>query len=486
MKKYLFILFVLSLTIAAGAQDRKSRLTQHVYYLAADSLQGRKAGTGFGRKAAEYIRNQYEEIGIKPYFSTWEMPFARYGTNYADVVGVIEGSDPVLKNEYIVLGAHYDHLGVKNGNVYNGADDNASGSAALIEIARDLYAQRGNLKRSVIIAAFDAEELGLFGSEALSDTLVKKIGGDKIKLMMSIDMVGWYKASGKLKMEGVATIRNGRKLLLGEAKKQSIAVDPVNFEKSLFTATDTEGFAKKGVATLAVTTGLKSPYHKPEDDADLIDYDGLDKVSGYIADVTLNAASDSVFSPSGRVAKKHRLKAPLLEFGVIAGPGNGNIYYTESAIRCKDGFAGNAGVQLQVNAGSFGINARALYEYVSSKYPDEDNLYGSALKYHQQAMTVPVMLQYRFGGDELFFIGAGGYYSRVLDSKIDKLAVKTGDWVFPDVNKNQWGLQYGFGIGAGFLQMNFEWRSQLNRFFASSSLPKARLNTYMFSIGYFF
>ena len=83
------------------------------------------------------------------------------------MVGVIEGSDPELKNEYIVLGAHYDHLGVRNGKVYNGADDNASGSAALIEVARELFSKRDSLRRSVIIAAFDAEELGLWGVQSL-------------------------------------------------------------------------------------------------------------------------------------------------------------------------------------------------------------------------------------------------------------------------------------------------------------------------------
>ena len=99
------------------------------------------------------------------------MPFNANGTDYKNVVAVIEGSDPVLKDQYIVLGAHYDHLGVKKGQIYNGADDNASGSAAIIEIARALEPQRGSLKRSVVIAAFDAEELGLYGSNHLAARL---------------------------------------------------------------------------------------------------------------------------------------------------------------------------------------------------------------------------------------------------------------------------------------------------------------------------
>ena len=215
MKRTLLIALML-LGVTAVAQTRQQRLTEHVYYLAADSLQGRKAGTEYSRKAASYIQRQYEEIGLKPFFGDWFHYFApggedsSIGAKYVDVVGVIEGSDPKLKNEYIVLGAHFDHLGVRKGKVYNGADDNASGSAALIEVARELYARRDCLKRSVIIAAFDAEELGLWGSKALADTLVKAVGQDRIKLMMSLDMVGWYTASGKLNWRGRRPSRTGR------------------------------------------------------------------------------------------------------------------------------------------------------------------------------------------------------------------------------------------------------------------------------------
>ena len=90
------------------------------------------------------------------------MPFTKNGLNMANLVGIIPGNDPELKDEYILLGAHFDHIGYKNGEICNGADDNASGSTALIEIARILKENQSKLKRSVIIAAFDGEEKGLF------------------------------------------------------------------------------------------------------------------------------------------------------------------------------------------------------------------------------------------------------------------------------------------------------------------------------------
>ena len=485
MKRILFVAALL-ISIAAGAQTRQERLTGHVYYLASDELQGRKAGSEYARMAAEYIIGHYSQIGLKPFFSEWKVPFAKYGTEYTDVVGVIEGSDPVLKDEYIVLGAHYDHLGVRNDQVYNGADDNASGSAALIEIARELYASRENLKRSVIIAAFDAEEIGLYGSSFLADTLSKTVGKDKIKLMMSIDMVGWYKASGKLEMEGVATIRDGRNIIASEAEKCSIIVDPKRFENSVFTATDTEGFAKKGIPTLAVTTGLKSPYHKPEDDAELIDYEGLDQVSGYIASLTGTLASDPSFAPSGRVARKHDSRRRFIELGLVAGVQNGNIDFVKSSLETKRGFGYGAGIQLDFNFGDFALGTRALYEKQVSEFPNGSDILASAGEYSQQAVTAPVLLLYK-PGDTMtdFRVGIGGYYSYVFGSNAAGLVIPSE--VLPlQVEQNQYGLAFQFGFKTGPLLMTLDSRRQLNNLFKGTGMPEARLLNTTFTLGYIF
>ena len=127
---------LMAVSISSFAQTRQERLTEHVYYFAADSLNGRAAGSEDAAKAAAYIVKEFESIGLKPFYDDWYMPFTTKGVNYKNVVAVIEGSDPVLKDQYIVLGAHYDHLGIKKGQIYNGADDNASGTAAVTEVAR--------------------------------------------------------------------------------------------------------------------------------------------------------------------------------------------------------------------------------------------------------------------------------------------------------------------------------------------------------------
>ena len=114
MKRFSLILLLAALCAPAFSQTRQERLTEHVYYFASDSLKGRAAGSEDAAKAAAYIVNEYESMGLKPFYEDWYMRFSRGGKWYQDVVAVLEGNDPVLKNQYIVVGAHYDHLGVKS------------------------------------------------------------------------------------------------------------------------------------------------------------------------------------------------------------------------------------------------------------------------------------------------------------------------------------------------------------------------------------
>ena len=123
--KYLLLLGIAALAaLGAGparAQSRQERLKEHVYYLASDSLRGRKAGTPDATKAAEYIVSEYEQAGLKPLFREgWYDRFsiaAFPDADFKNVVGLIEGGDPALKGEVIVLGAHYDHLGIRKGQM---------------------------------------------------------------------------------------------------------------------------------------------------------------------------------------------------------------------------------------------------------------------------------------------------------------------------------------------------------------------------------
>lgn len=464
---------------AASAQSRSERLAEYVYYFASDSLHGRAAGGAGAIKARDYIVERYKECGVKPFFNgDFLVHFQKKGNQYTDVVGLIEGNE--LKDEYIVLGAHYDHLGIKHGKIYPGADDNASGSAALIEVARELCARQGELKRSVIIAAFDAEEIGLYGSEYLAEFLDTVIGIEHIKLMMSIDMVGWYGKSGKLIMEGVATIKDGKSLLKETAERNAIKLKLKDFENSAFTATDTEGFAKKQVPTLAVTTGLKSPYHKPEDKADLIDYEGLDKVSGYIADLAAVSASDPAFAASGKVAPKHLGKAPLFQGGVIGSLGSASLHFPSASMTSDAAMDYSGGLVGCLNMGMAGVQVQALFEQASSRFPALDEPLGHPQTFSQRALTVPAYLMIRSdSSSNVFFAGFGGYYSHVFSHSFSSTAP---EW---KLKPDQGGLAMVFGVQVGNILMQWDMRWQLGSAFEAPQPVRMRKASYI-TLGWLF
>ena len=478
MKKHLLLIIALLGFVSLFAQTQQDRLTRHVYYLAGDSLRGRRAGSEDAAKAAAYIVGQFEEIGIQPYFEEgWYQTFKRNEKTYKNVVGFIPGNDPVLKDEYIVIGAHYDHLGVSDGEIYNGADDNASGTATIIEMARILKSQQSSLKRSVIIAAFDAEEIGLWGSYDLS----KKLDLKKVKLMMSIDMVGWLEKGKTLRFEGVATIKNGKRLLREEAKKTHLDIKTKDFETSVFGATDTRGFAEKGVATWYVSTGLKSPYHKPEDDPELIDYKGLDRITDYMADVTLRCATDNDFAPSGKISPNHSGKKKTLEIVPTVSLVNATIAFPKAGFDGKSRYGVNAGLLARVNLSKhFALETGVQYELLRSKYPNETNLFESYLPYQQQSILVPANVLVNIGGAPGvdIFLEIGGFYGRVLKAELEG--------VQESIDPNQWGLSWTVGCRLGKVKILGCRRYQLNPFFVGEGQPNAKLHVGSFTIGYYF
>lgn len=439
------------ITVSAQAElTVKERLQQHLGYLASDAMCGREAGTATARLAATYIADQFAQIGLKPFGDTTYYAYFNQGSalgegdRYCDVIGMLEGSDPVLKDEVVIIGAHYDHLGIMGGEVYNGADDNASGTSALIEVARILAARRSELKRTVIFAAFDAEEVGLYGSTALAKTLAplevyEKDNEDvwvhrphKVCLMVSADMVGWLRANGRLEVEGVNTLKHGGDILEEIASEHGIVLETKGFEGSLFTATDTQGFAVLHVPTLAVSTGLKSPYHKPGDDVEYIDFDGLEKVTGYLADVMAAAADGGSLQPSGRVAKIHRGKE-LLEFGITGGIGSTNARFAkESAFIGKSNLVGSLGVAAQLNLGShLAIRPEAYFEAGALCLPSSApaSHFDTSYNFHYGRVMAPVSLLLKTGtGGSLIptymYLGGGVNWSFDIYSQMHRPDIK--------------------------------------------------------------
>ncbi|MDR3220346.1 MAG: M20/M25/M40 family metallo-hydrolase [Dysgonamonadaceae bacterium] len=454
-RQILFITLIIAAMPVIQAQTTlKERLEKHVYTLADDSLRGRKAGSTEGLRAANYIVNQWKEIGIASYKE--DTYFQSFREKYQNIIGIIPGNDPALKDEYIVVGAHYDHLGfkVENGDtiVYNGADDNASGVATLIELARKLKESQSSLQRSVILIAFDAEEIGLFGSKHFADNPVVPI--EKIRLILSVDMVGWHKTSGYVKYAGAGTIKNGDQLLLNEKIiPEGLHVTTQNFEKSLFTATDTEGFAKKKIPTLAVSTGLKSPYHKPEDDAHLIDYDGMALITEHLLNFIQTVSQDANYQASGKLADKHQKDQPKVWFGISAAIGDNFHYYTAGALDGKPTASYGIGLLTQLNMGMFAIRPEVYYEYLQAQHPDG--------KIKASKVSVPlnlvVQMTERMAGADFFI---GGYYSYLFSGKQGNGTLDLTDIFY----RNEGGLNYGCGLRVGPLRAGFSVKYGLTNF----------------------
>lgn len=200
MKKLLISLLFFTFLLGCKSTDTAVNSTPNVLadelettvvYLASDELKGRNTGTDGIEASALFIENELKNYGIKPYFETYRDAFTVQEKQAYNIVGFIEGTDPKLKNEIVILGAHYDHIGfgkkVENDSIANGANDNATGTSAVLAIAKHLATVKNN-KRSVIVALFSAEEMGLLGSKHLAN----KLKAETIDLytVVNIEMIG--------------------------------------------------------------------------------------------------------------------------------------------------------------------------------------------------------------------------------------------------------------------------------------------------------
>jgi len=168
-----------------------SYIEKLVSFLASDQLKGRNTGSKGLEKAAKFIEEEFKKHGVAPYFDSYLNLFNAQGTETHNVVGYLKGTDPKLAHEYVIIGAHYDHIGtaksIHGDTIANGANDNATGSAAVISLATYFATTKIN-KRSMLFILFSAEEKGLLGSEHISKVLKEK--NIDLYTMINFEMIG--------------------------------------------------------------------------------------------------------------------------------------------------------------------------------------------------------------------------------------------------------------------------------------------------------
>ena len=248
----------------------------------------------FNGEKYDLIRNKesYKTFVLKNTEFKLQKEYNLSTTHTANVVALIEGSDPILKNEYIILGAHIDHLGIRKNEVMNGADDNASGCAAVVEIAEALV--KSKLKRSVICILFTGEELGLLGSYYFTEN--SPIPLKNIIAVNNLDMIGRPNGiSNEFSTIGAERISPKLKEIICGVNNQTLQLilDSVNYN-NYYSRSDQYSFYLKRIPSVVFTSGEHKDYHTPADDPEKIDYEFLQKNCQLVYEIILKLANGDI------------------------------------------------------------------------------------------------------------------------------------------------------------------------------------------------
>ncbi len=283
-----------SRAIEIDSEPNDIRLRPHVAKLASPEYQGRRGAGGI--KAAEYIVEHFRKLGLEPAFDgkySQEIPAREGNVPMGRNVGaILRGSDSKLRDEWVVVSAHFDHLGQRGDVLYAGADDNASGVAMLLESARSFVEAKIPPKRSVMFISFDLEEIGLFGSRYFVEH--SPVPLSKIALFMTADMIG--RALGGVCDSYVFVMGSEhapglRPWLDRAAKDQPLKVGLLGSDILLIDRSDYGPFRSRKVPFLFFSTGENPLYHSPRDVAETLNYPKLEAISRIMYRVAREAAS---------------------------------------------------------------------------------------------------------------------------------------------------------------------------------------------------
>lgn len=278
-----------------------AQLKKHISFLASDQMKGRLTGSKEEKMAADYLSKQFKTLGLKPfkgnsYFQDFDYKvrinpqdsLQTKDNNGRNVVGYLDNK----ASKTIVIGAHYDHLGLNEhnhstkpnskGEIHNGADDNASGVAGILELARMFSQNKAAEPVNYVFALFSGEEDGLIGSKKLAETI--KTSYPNVVAMLNIDMIGRLNDKKEMTVGGVGTSPDFSKLV----EKNKPAGFNITLDESGIGPSDHTSFYLKDIPVLFFFTGTHADYHKPSDDEDKINYNGVQ----YCTDFAFRLLSD--------------------------------------------------------------------------------------------------------------------------------------------------------------------------------------------------
>ncbi len=302
MRSIYLLFFLLSLATSPVISQNFSEknLEKHVAYLASDKMKGRGTGTKEELKAAEYLAKQFKKLGLQPkgdgqsYLHRFgftrsahphgDMPAGNEQTYSQNVAAYLDNGAP----HTIIIGAHYDHLGMGHdhnsldpnpeGKIHNGADDNASGTAGVLELAR-YFSQNGvREQHNFLFLCFSGEELGLVGSKRYTE--YPTIDLNTVSLMINMDMIGRLNEEKRIMVGGVGTAPDFVPLLNSFSTGLAIKKDSAGIGPS-----DHTSFYLKKIPVLFFFTGQHKDYHKPSDDVQLINFNGMTRVLELVSGV---------------------------------------------------------------------------------------------------------------------------------------------------------------------------------------------------------
>jgi len=291
----------------------------------------------------------------------------------ANVVGLIQSGNRKYRNEYVVIGAHFDHLGMGGGGtgsrtpdtigIHSGADDNASGTSGLLEVAHKLVSQKSRLKRSIILIGFDAEEKGLLGAKYFVENPL--IDLNNIVTMINMDMIGRMKDSS-LTVGGVGTSPMFESFI----KRESIGrTFTINMTMPGYGPSDHAAFYTNDIPVLFFFTGFHSEYHTPNDSWKLINLKGEKDILDLVYDITFHLSrlpERPVFKEAGpKVGRMQRNTKFKVTFGIVPSYGSTKKGLEVDGISKADGPAAKAGiVKGDVIKSMDGKSINDIYEFM--------------------------------------------------------------------------------------------------------------------------